>query len=40
MTADSFAGTGAVRPAHRFDQERLADWMAANVPGFEGPLHG
>lgn len=39
MTADSFAGTGAVRSAHRFDEERLADWMTANVPGFEGPLH-
>jgi len=38
MTAGSFAGTGAVRPAHRFDEERLADWMAAKVPGFEGPL--
>lgn len=38
MTAGTFAGTGAVRDAHRFDEERLARWMAANVPGFEGPL--
>ena len=38
MTAPSFAGTGAVRGAHRFDEVRLAHWMAANVPGFEGPL--
>jgi aminoglycoside phosphotransferase (APT) family kinase protein len=38
MTAPSFAGTGAVRAAHRFDEDRLVSWMAANVPGFEGPL--
>jgi aminoglycoside phosphotransferase (APT) family kinase protein len=38
MTAPAFAGTGAVRDAHRFDEERLAQWMAANVPGFAGPL--
>jgi aminoglycoside phosphotransferase (APT) family kinase protein len=39
MTAGTFAGTGAVRDGHRFDEKRLARWMAANVPGFEGPLH-
>lgn len=38
MSGDSFAGVGAVRAAHRFDQTRLADWMAAHIEGFEGPL--
>ncbi len=38
MTAASFGGTGAVRAAHRFDEARLAQWMVANVAGFEGPL--
>jgi aminoglycoside phosphotransferase (APT) family kinase protein len=38
MTAPSFAGTGAVRAAHRFDEGRLARWMETNVPGYEGPL--
>jgi aminoglycoside phosphotransferase (APT) family kinase protein len=28
-----------VVPAHRFDEARLAAWMAANVEGFQGPLH-
>jgi aminoglycoside phosphotransferase (APT) family kinase protein len=27
-----------VRAAHRFDEARLATWMAAHVPGFAGPL--
>lgn len=27
-----------VLPAHRFDEARLADWMAANVEGYRGPL--
>ncbi len=27
-----------VLPAHRFDEARLADWLAANLPGFAGPL--
>ncbi|HEX4111807.1 MAG TPA: phosphotransferase [Stellaceae bacterium] len=30
--------TGAVRAAHRFDEGRLADWLAANIAGFRGPL--
>jgi aminoglycoside phosphotransferase (APT) family kinase protein len=30
--------TGPVRQAHRFDESRLADWMAGNVEGFAGPL--
>jgi aminoglycoside phosphotransferase (APT) family kinase protein len=32
------AGTTAVRAAHRFDEARLAAWMAGNVPSFAGPL--
>jgi aminoglycoside phosphotransferase (APT) family kinase protein len=36
-TAD-FSGTTEVRAEHRFDQERLTDWMKANVQGFAGPL--
>jgi len=31
-------GTGGVRPAHRFDEQRLLEWMRQNVDGFEGPL--
>lgn len=27
-----------VLPAHRFDETRLAAWMAANVEGYRGPL--
>ena len=27
-----------VVPAHRFDEDRLAAWMAANVEGYRGPL--
>ena len=27
-----------VVPAHRFDEARLAAWMAANVDGYQGPL--
>ena len=38
MTGDAFAGTGAVRAAHLFDEGRLADWMSAHVVGFAGPL--
>jgi aminoglycoside phosphotransferase (APT) family kinase protein len=30
--------TTAVRQAHRFDETRLAAWMASEVEGFEGPL--
>lgn len=32
------ADTTAVREGHRFDEARLAAWMAAEVPDFEGPL--
>jgi len=31
-------GTKEVAETHRFDQDRLAGWMKANIPGFEGPL--
>jgi aminoglycoside phosphotransferase (APT) family kinase protein len=36
--AEENAGTTAVRPAHRFDEARLAAWMADNVAGYGGPL--
>lgn len=32
------SGTQEVREQHRFDEGRLAEWMAAHVAGFEGPL--
>ena len=38
MTEQRFAGSGAVREAHRFDQARLAAWLAEHVKGFSGPL--
>src|ERR1700687_5043044 len=31
-------GTGEVRPAHRFDENKLFEWMRVNVDGFTGPL--
>ena len=31
-------GAGPVREAHRFDEARLARWMAEHVSGFAGPL--
>ncbi|MGQ0588974.1 MAG: phosphotransferase family protein [Sphingosinicella sp.] len=31
-------GTGEVRSAHRFDTERLHQWMAREVDGYAGPL--
>ncbi len=30
--------TGQVRSGYRFDEERLSEWMAANVRGYSGPL--
>ena len=33
-----FVGTQDVREAHRFDEERLAEWMEGNVEGYKGPL--
>ncbi|AIT79829.1 phosphotransferase [Novosphingobium pentaromativorans] len=38
MSDAKFSGAGEVREAHRFDAQKLAAWMAANVEGFEGPL--
>ncbi len=35
---DAFSGTADVRPAHQFDEARLAGWMAANVADFAGPM--
>ena len=32
------AGTSEVREAHRFDQDRLEQWLRNEVPGFRGPL--
>ncbi len=37
-TDDVFGGTKPVEERHRFDEARLAEWMKANVSGFEGPL--
>lgn len=34
----AFSGTKDVTEAHRFDVERLADYLAAHVVGFAGPL--
>lgn len=33
-----FTGTKEVAETHRFDEARLAEWMTANVEGYEGPL--
>ena len=38
LAAEDNSGTTAVRDSHRFDEARLADWMAANVEGYQGPL--
>lgn len=40
MSVDSAAnaGTTEVREAHRFDQDRLAQWLERNVEGYQGPL--
>ena len=38
LGAGANAGTTAVREALRFDEERLARWMAAHVEGYCGPL--
>jgi aminoglycoside phosphotransferase (APT) family kinase protein len=37
MAADN-SGTTPVRENFRFDEARLAEWMAANVEGFAGPM--
>ena len=38
MSEATFAGSGPVRAAHRFDEARLAIWMADNIDGFSGPV--
>ncbi|WP_417487644.1 phosphotransferase [Maricaulis sp.] len=35
---DSFSGTKPVADALSFDEGALAEWMSANVAGFQGPL--
>jgi aminoglycoside phosphotransferase (APT) family kinase protein len=37
-SAAAARGLGPVREAHRFDERRLADWLADHVAGFAGPL--
>ena len=37
-TDDVFGGTKPVEERHRFDEARLAEWMKANVSGYQGPL--
>jgi aminoglycoside phosphotransferase (APT) family kinase protein len=36
--ADANVGTGAIRTAYRFDEARLAAWMADHIEGYGGPL--
>lgn len=36
--AEHFSGTDAVREHHRFDEAKLAAYMADHVPGYQGPL--
>ncbi len=36
---EAFVGTVEPEGADRLDEGRLAEWMTANVAGFEGPLH-
>jgi aminoglycoside phosphotransferase (APT) family kinase protein len=33
-----FSGTAEVRPALRFSEERLAQWMMKHVQGYQGPM--
>src|SRR5579871_2716596 len=32
------SNVGDVRPAHRFDEAKLADWLRANLDGLNGPI--
>ena len=36
---EAFVGTVEPEGADRLDEAKLTEWMAANVAGFEGPLH-
>src|ERR1700679_1164239 len=38
MADEKPSNLGEVRPNHRFDEAKLAAWLAANVEGCEGPL--
>jgi aminoglycoside phosphotransferase (APT) family kinase protein len=38
ITAPIPGNVGDVRPAHRFDEARLADWLRANLDGAAGPV--
>jgi aminoglycoside phosphotransferase (APT) family kinase protein len=35
---DDYTGTKPVEERHRVDEARLAEWMQANVEGYQGPL--
>ena len=35
---EAFVGTVEPQGADRLDEAKLAEWMAANVAGFAGPL--
>src|SRR5512141_939809 len=37
-TGANFQGTTPMREVHRFDTERLADFMRGNVADFSGPI--
>lgn len=39
VDAAANAGTTEVREAHRFDEDRLAEWLEQNVEGYRGPLN-
>ena len=36
---EAFVGTVEPEGADKLDEGKLAEWMAANVAGFQGPLH-
>jgi aminoglycoside phosphotransferase (APT) family kinase protein len=38
MAEEKPSNLGEVRPNHRFDEAKLAAWLAANVEGCEGPI--
>ncbi|MEO6269844.1 MAG: phosphotransferase [Lautropia sp.] len=38
MSDDAMTGSGPIASRHQIDVDALATWLAAQVPGFEGPL--
>ena len=36
--AAKFGGTTVVRKAHRFDENRLGEWLSQNVAEYGGPI--